>query len=160
MNSADAADPAIRVRTWPAIFWAGLIAGTLDITDALVVTCYIRNGSATRLFQYIAQGLIGPDSFKGGMATAALGLALHYFIAYGAAAFFVAVSREVPALYRRPWIFGPIYGVGFYFFMNYVVLPLSATPPFNPLKLALPVVLNQLGIHALGIGLTIALCTQ
>lgn len=135
----------------------GLIAGTLDITDALVITCCIRGGSAMRLFQYIAQGLIGPSSFKGGMATAALGLGLHYFIAYGATAFFVAASYWLPVLFRRPWIGGPVYGLGFYFFMNYVVLPLSLTPPF---KVALPMFLNGLGIHALGIGLPIALCTR
>src|SRR5258708_6968867 len=130
MTSSNTA-PALQVRIWPAILWGGLIAGTLDITDALVVTCLIRGRSATVLFQYIAQGLTGPGAFKGGTATAALGLGLHYFIAYGATTFYVLMSCKLPVLVRRPWICGPIYGVGFYFFMNYVVLPLSATPAFT-----------------------------
>ncbi len=105
----------------------------------------------------LRKGLIGPESCKGGMATAARGLGLHYQIAYGATAFFVLMIYKLPVLFRRPWICGPVYGLGFYFFMNYAVLPLSLTPPF---KVGLPILLNGLGIHALGIGLPIALCTR
>jgi len=157
MNPSSPVSAERPLRLLPAIFWGGLIAGSLDISDALVITCLIRGRSALRLFQYIAQGLIGPSAFDGGMGTAALGLGLHYFIAYGAAVFFVLVSCKVPALFRRPFLWGPVYGVGFYFFMNYVVLPLSQTPPF---KVAGPIFINGLAIHALGIGLPIALCAR
>jgi hypothetical protein len=156
-SSPATAQPPFQLRVLPAIMWGGLIAGTFDISDALVITCLIRGRPAMRLFQYIAQGLIGPGAFDGGMGTAALGLGLHYFIAYGAAVFFVLLSCKVPALFRRPFLWGPVYGVGFYFFMNYVVLPLSATPPF---KVAWPIFINGVAIHALGIGLPIALCTR
>ena len=91
------------------------------------------------------------------MGTAALGLGLHYLIAYGAAAFFVLASCKVPALFRRPLLWGPVYGLGFYFFMNYVVLPLSATPSFT---VGWPILVNGLAIHAFGIGLPIALCAR
>ena len=57
-----------RIR---AILWAGLIAGTLDITDALVFYG-LRGVPPVRLLQNIASGLLGRDAFQGGVGTAAL----------------------------------------------------------------------------------------
>ena len=54
-----------------AILWAGLIAGTLDITDALVFYG-LRGVPPVRLPQNIASGLLGRDAFQGGVGTAAL----------------------------------------------------------------------------------------
>ena len=36
------------------------------------------------------------------------------------------VARIWPALARRPWLFGPLYGAALYLAMTYVVVPLSA----------------------------------
>ncbi len=38
--------------------------------------------SPIQVLQYIASGALGSDAFKGGLATAALGAALHFFIAF------------------------------------------------------------------------------
>ena len=38
-----------------------------------------RGATAIRILQSIAGGRLGPDAFKGGAATAALGLTLHFF---------------------------------------------------------------------------------
>jgi len=46
-----------------AIFWIGLAAGTLDITENLVFN-HFRGISPWRVFQYIASGLIGMKSFQ------------------------------------------------------------------------------------------------
>jgi hypothetical protein len=48
----------------PLILRIGLIAGTLDITDALVFS-YFRGATPVMVFQYIASGLIGRRSFVG-----------------------------------------------------------------------------------------------
>ena len=66
-------------RAFPAIALAGLIAGILDISSAFVIVVDQRRGFATRMLQGIAAGLLGQRSFEGGMATAGLGLALHFF---------------------------------------------------------------------------------
>src|SRR5256714_6189019 len=54
-----------------AIFWGGLIAGTLDITYAIVFS-YLRSGtSPVVILQSVASGLLGKDSFNGGVCTTA-----------------------------------------------------------------------------------------
>ena len=134
------------------IFWAGLICGTMDITAALVV--YGHYGLAPmRLLQGIAAGLLGRRSFDGGAATAALGLACHYFIAYSAASVYYAASRAMPVLVRHFIGFGALYGVCVYYFMQYTVIPLSAATrrPFSMKLMIIGVV-----IHICCVGLPIA----
>ena len=74
------------------IVWAGLIAGTLDITAALVVYGYF-GAKPIPLLQGIAGGLLGPRTFEGGLATALLGLLCHFFIAFSVAAIYFVMSR-------------------------------------------------------------------
>jgi hypothetical protein len=107
-----------------AILLGGLAVGVLDISDAILFT-WFRGGSATRMLQGIASGLLGPGSFQGGPATAVLGLVLHFIIATGATTVFVLASLRVPALLERPFVWGPIYGLVVYSVMRFVVLPLS-----------------------------------
>ena len=54
---------------------------------------------------------------------------------------------------KQTVIAGIVYGIAAYFVMNYAVIPLSATArgPF-----VLPVFINGLVIHALGVGLPAA----
>ncbi len=124
----------------------------MDITAALVV--YGRFGVLPmRLLQGIAAGLLGPRSFDGGIATAALGLLCHYFIAYSAAAVYFAASRAMPILAEHFIGFGALYGVAVYYFMQLVVIPLSAATrrPFSMKLLIIGVV-----IHIFCVGLPIA----
>jgi hypothetical protein len=121
-------------RPWYAsggatILWAGLVAGVLDIVYVIVFYRF-RGVGPQPILQGIAAGLIGRDAVtKFGMAAAALGLVLHFMIALGAAATFYGASRKLRVLVTRPITMGILYGVAVWFFMNLVVLPLSATPP-------------------------------
>jgi uncharacterized membrane protein YagU involved in acid resistance len=107
-----------------AVFWAGLIAGTLDITDALVFYG-LRGVRPVLLLQNIASGLLRASAFRGGLATAAVGLLLHFVIAYSATAVYYLMSRAFAFLNRHFAICGLLYGLGVYLFMNLVVLPLT-----------------------------------
>ncbi|HEU5404148.1 MAG TPA: hypothetical protein VFU86_22520, partial [Terriglobales bacterium] len=69
--------------------------------------------------------LLGPSAFQGGAATTALGLLLHFFIAFSWATAFYLASRAFPVLTRRPLVFGPLYGITVYLMMYWVVMPLS-----------------------------------
>ena len=111
-------------RAIQAILLGGLVAGVLDIADAIIFTL-MRGGAQARMLQGIASGLLGQVAFQGGSATVALGLFLHFVIATGATAVFVAASLRVPALLRRPFVWGPLYGLIVYVVMRFVVLPLS-----------------------------------
>jgi hypothetical protein len=139
-----------------AIAVAGLACGVLDITAALVV--YGSMGlKPLRLLQGIAAGVLGLKSFQGGMATALLGLALHFVIAFGAATVYFAASRQMRILVEQAALFGPLYGIAVYFFMNRIVVPLSAAVkyPFSIKMMLIGVV-----IHIFCVGLPIALSVR
>jgi hypothetical protein len=143
-------------RPWTparAALLGGLTVGVLDLLDAFVFFG-LRGVPPLRILQSIAAGLLGRDAFGGGVATAALGALLHFTFALAIAGAYVAASRRLPGLARRPFLYGPLYGLAVYLVMNLVVVPLSAaaTAPKS-----LPVVVNGLLIHLLGVGLPSAL---
>jgi hypothetical protein len=69
--------PALR-----AILTAGLVVGVVDISSAFVIW-WQRGVALRRGLQGIAAGLLGTKAFEGGLPTAALGLALHFFVRRG-----------------------------------------------------------------------------
>jgi hypothetical protein len=145
---------SLRPRARETIVYGGLTAGVLDLADAFVVTA-LNGGTPTRVLHAIASGLLGRAAYDGGVATAALGLFLHFFIATAAAAVFYVASLKLSFLLRRPLVSGPIFGLCVWAVMYLIVLPITFGRPFT--VSALTNLLNQLGIHALGVGLPIAL---
>jgi hypothetical protein len=117
-----------RPRALQVIFCGGLVAGTLDLTAACVSSWLRADVAPVRVMQSVASGLLGAASYTGGAKTAVLGVALHFLIATVATAVFYFASRTLRFLVERPVIAGLLYGVVVYFFMNFVVLPLSAFP--------------------------------
>jgi hypothetical protein len=112
-----------------AILWGGLIAGTLDITAACVAAWLRAGATPVRVFKSVASGLLGAAAYAGGAKIAALGLALHFFIATIWTIVFYLASRKLRFLIEQPIVWGLVYGVVVYAFMNFVVLPLSRFPP-------------------------------
>jgi len=139
-----------------AVLWASLTCGVLDITAAFIVYGFF-GAKPVPLLQGIASGLLGPKAFQGGLATALLGLLCHFVIAYGAATVFFAASRAIPFFIQNAVISGALYGVAVYFFMNRIVVPLSAAAkrPFS-LKLMIIGVI----IHIFCVGLPISLSVR
>jgi hypothetical protein len=143
------------MRALRTIAITGLIVGTLDITSAIIIALS-RGSTITRLFQFIASGLLGPKASQGGTATAALGLGLHFVIAFSLVAIFYAASRRIAFLRRQAVISGIIYGLIVFGVMNLIVLPLSAAKPRHTLTGDL----IQIGIHMFVIGLPTALLVR
>jgi phage shock protein PspC (stress-responsive transcriptional regulator) len=136
-----------------AISIAGLTCGALDISAALVV--YGLMGSKPlRLLQGIAGGILGPRTYSGGTSTALLGLVLHFVIAFGAAAVFFLASRVVPLLLNHAVVSGVLYGIAVYFFMNRVVVQLSAATKF---PFSVKMMLIGVIIHIFCVGIPISL---
>jgi hypothetical protein len=133
----------------------GLVVGTLDILDAFVFFG-LRGVPLIAIPQSIASGLLGRAAYRGGLPTAALGMLLHFGISFAVVSVYYAASRWLPALARRPLVFGPLYGLVVYAVMNYAVVPLSAAVVGSGPKPA-AVILNGLLIHMLGVGLPAAL---
>ena len=139
-----------------AVVWGGATAGVLDIAAALSVYG-LRGARPIRILQGIASGLLGAEAFKGGRGTAALGLALHFLIAFTAAAVYLAASRRLRILIDRPVLAGLLYGVAVYAVMNAVVLPLSNVAPA---RFDAPLAVTILVVHMVCVGLPIALAAR
>ena len=153
MNGATVLAPKQALTNVEAISWGGLIAGVLDPIDGVIA--YGTQGlSPIQVLQYIASGALGKSAFQGGLATAALGAGFHFTIAWVAAAVFVLASRQLEILKTHAVLAGLIYGAAVYFFMNYLVLPLSAVAPAT---FQLGLFLNGVIGHAVFVGLPIAL---
>jgi hypothetical protein len=131
-----------------------LVVGTLDILDAFVFFG-LRDVPPMTIAQSIASGLLGQAAYGGGIPTAVLGLVLHFGIAFAIVCVYYATTRWLPALVRKPLVFGPLYGLMVYVVMNYVVVPLSAAVVGSGPK-PLPVLVNGLLIHMVGVGLPAA----
>lgn len=113
-----------RTTAVAAILYGGLTAGALDHLSACA-TFIPRGVPALGMLQYIASGAIGQRAFSGGIATAALGLAVHFSLTTLMAAIYVFAARRVPLLLARPWSSGVVYGAAICVVMNYVAVPLS-----------------------------------
>ena len=131
-----------------AIFTGGLIAGTLDLTQAMILF-------GKRIPVVIAAGLLGPDAIShAGPGTYILGILLHYLIACTAAAIYYAASRRLRYLAESPLICGLFFGAAVEVVMGYIVLPLSALHATGHYDLQS--VLLGLGVHMVVVGLPIA----
>jgi hypothetical protein len=133
----------------------GLVAGTLDIVYACVFWGLKRNVPVQRILQSVAAGLLGEASFEGGGRTAALGLALHVFIALSMAVVYYLVARRWSLLWQRPLLCGAGYGLLLYGIMNYVVVPLSAAGRGGSKDLLW--ITLSIAVHVLLIGIPIAI---
>ena len=136
----------------------GLVAGLLDISFACTYWAIARDVPAQRIFQSVASGLLGKEAYAGGWGSAALGLGLHFFMTLAMAAAYYMASRQVPALWRRPLMFGAAYGLILYAVMNFVVVPLSragGSVPRNDLW-----TWSGIAAHVLLVGIPIALSIQ
>jgi hypothetical protein len=134
-----------------------LIAGTLDIADALLFYG-LRGTPPLLLLQVIASGLLGPSALHLGLPGAFLGLAIHYSITCAWATLFILASLRFPALRRRPGLSGPFYGLLIYVVMNFVVLP--HTREVGHRVFTLPVTSNAIAALVLCMGLPIAIISR
>ena len=130
-----------------AIAVGGLVAGTLDLTQAMILF-----GKTIPLA--IAAGVLGPQAFHGGAAIYALGVLLHFFIACSAAAIYFAVSRKLRFLTEYPLVCGLFFGAAVELVMTLVVLPLSALHAMGPYTYR--DLISGLLVHMIVVGLPIS----
>lgn len=138
------------------ILVGGLIVGVLDIADALVVAA-VNGTPPGRVLQSIASGVLGRAAYAGGWSSAVLGLVLHFLIAGGVSAVYVAASRLWPTLRRRPWVWGPLYGIVVFLAMYRIVVPMAG---LNAWPQRWPALANTVFAHVFAVGLPIALWTR
>jgi hypothetical protein len=153
MTSLTEASALQESSAFRPILWAGLICGVLDISAACTTWAF-RGIRPFRVLQGIAAGLLGPRSFQGGSATAALGATIRFLIAFTVSAMYYAASRKFLFMTQQAVVSGLLYGVLVYLFMNWIVLPLSAATK-RPVTLSF--IFTSVIVHMFCVGLLIAL---
>ena len=155
MSASPNATSIPKSQAFVTIAAAGLIAGILDITSAFVIWG-LRGTGPIRGLQGIARGLLGQESFEGGLATAALGLLIHFLIAFVAASVFYAASHRFSFLINHAITAGLLYGIAVYGLMYWVVMPLASFTVRHSISANIIPAL----IHMFLVGLPIALVVR
>jgi hypothetical protein len=136
------------MKTWSPIVIGGFAAGAFDLTSAFITFGW-------GVPRAIASGLLGGSAFQGGVGTWILGVALHFLIAFSAAALYYVASWKLSFLKEHFLVCGLFYGIAVFLVMNLVILPLSAVPwKIGPFDLA--GLIKGLMIHMFLIGLPIS----
>jgi hypothetical protein len=123
-----------------AIAKAGALVAILDGTYAIVLYSWILHlTTSARIFQGIASRLIGKGSFEGGAATVALGVLLHFTVAYSWTTIYYVALRTFAGLRAivdsigGKIVVGALLGATVWLVMNFVIVPLfggrSVSPP-------------------------------
>lgn len=130
------------------ILIGGAIAGTLDQTSAFITMGW-------NVPRNVAAGLLGPQVIHStGAGVWILGLALHFFIAFSAAAIYCLASRKLAFLKKHWLICGLFYGIAVYLVMYGIVMPLCAFHFHGPYTS--DAIVKGVVVHMLLIGLPIA----
>ena len=112
-------------RIFQTIGVGGLIVGVLDLSYAILVYSTHR---PVLIPQTIASGILGGESRQDGVASAGLGIILHFVISFGAATTYYLASRKLKFLISRAILFVMFFDTAVYFVMHLLVLPLAAAP--------------------------------
>jgi hypothetical protein len=107
-----------------AILLGGFAAGFADFLYASIRRI-MNGGTWMDPWKSVASGLLGPQARSGGLEMALLGVALHFFICFTAAAMLYHILKRLTWIPRHWLMLGVIYGIAFLAVMNYVILPLS-----------------------------------
>jgi hypothetical protein len=134
------------------ILIATLIAGTLDILAAVILSLIYGRGPMTML-RGVASGPF-PGAGEWGTGGAVLGLAVHFTLMAIMVAVFVLAAARLRMLWEKPILWGVLYGLATYVVMNLIVVQLRFHGPMPPPTRQ---IVTQLFCHILLVGIPIAL---
>jgi len=109
---------------------AGLVTGVTDALFSSALAAFVYGSGVTRLWQGVASVLLGPAAFDGGARTAAIGLAMHFGVAFGWSAVFLALYlssvwlREAVASPYGVLAVATVYGPIVWMVMSLAIIPL------------------------------------
>ena len=125
--------PSVRPVWLPhPVLACGALVTVLDL--GLAVAWWRTQGvPATQTLQAIAEWVMGPAAYLGGIATAFAGALLYGALMCALAALYRALARAFPLLLHRPVACGALYGIAMYLLVFGVAVPaLIGRPAFSP----------------------------
>jgi uncharacterized membrane protein YagU involved in acid resistance len=114
---------------------AGLVTGVTDGLFSSVLSAFFYGSTVTRLFQGVAAVLIGTAAFDGGARTAAIGLLMHFGVAFGWSAVFLIVYlssawiRSLATSSAGVVAIAAVYGPLVWIVMSMAIVPLFTHRP-------------------------------
>lgn len=136
------------------------IGSTVGILDgaAAVISSFARSGvTPDKVFKYISSAVWGKAAYSGGGEMIALGVFLHFAVAYIWGALFFTAYPRVRLLQQNKWLVGCAYGLFVWLMMNLVVLRFTLAPK---LKFSWEGAATGWGIHMLCVGIPVVLITH
>lgn len=114
---------------------AGLLTGVVDGLFSSILSVAAYQSTVSRLFQGVASVLLGAEALSGGTRTAAIGVLMHFGVAFGWSAvflFLVVRSAWVRSILASPYGVAKVallYGPSVWMVMSLVVIPLLTHRP-------------------------------
>src|SRR5688500_2622359 len=108
------------VRT---VLFSGLLAGTLDITAAIV---FLGKMKAEAVLRYVASGAFGQRAFTGDWTMILFGLIFHYSIAMAIALAYFLAYPKIKLLRLNTLLSAFMIGVVAWCVTNLIIVPISA----------------------------------
>ena len=114
---------------------AGLLTGVVDGLFSSILNVVAYRSTVSRLFQGVAGVLLGKEAFDGGIPTAAIGVLMHFGVAFAWSAVFLFL------VLRSQWVRGllasrygvvkvaALYGPFIWMVMSLVVIPILVHRP-------------------------------
>ena len=159
MSTIESTASTNQYSLFRSIALGGLIIGTADaIIYHWFVSSVLGGYPLISVYQYIASGALGESAFAGGIATALLGVLIHFFNAFIVAGVFILSANRISLLRRYSIVGSLLYGFGVFIVMNMIVTPLSATPPL-PAPTTPQLIIDILD-HLLVIGLPLGILVR
>ena len=114
---------------------AGLVTGVTDGLFSSGLAAFVYGSTVTRLWQGVAATLLGPAAFEGGTRTAAIGLLMHFGVAFTWSAVFLALVlssswiRDAIASPAGVLTAAAVYGPLIWLVMSLAIIPLFTHRP-------------------------------
>jgi hypothetical protein len=120
---------------------AGLVTGVTDGMFSSLLAAFVYGSTVTRLWQGVASTLLGAAALDGGIRTAAIGVLMHFGVAFGWSAVFLLLvlsSSWLRGVLAAPYgviAIAAVYGPLIWLAMSLVVIPmLTHRPPVINLR--------------------------
>ena len=108
------------------ILLAGFIAGTLDITAAIV---FLGKMKAEAVLRYVASGAFGKEAFTGDSKMIVFGLFFHFVIAFTITIIYFFIYPKLKFLHAHFLLSAILIGIFAWAFMTFVVVANSQIGP-------------------------------
>ena len=135
MSSSILPDSPFSRDALSRIARAGILTGVTDGLFSSVLSVAFYHSTVERLFQGVASTLLGNKAFNGGARTFAIGLLMHFGVAFGWSAVFLLFVKRISwvrAILISPYgvvKFAFLYGPFIWLIMSVVVIPILLQRP-------------------------------